>query len=646
MTEDQIFQFDSVNIRLSFIKVLDPPSTIQFYNVFMKKIMKLLGFSIVGRQYFNSRLSEKIESSNLNVWPGFFTSIGKISAGTSLLADMSRKVIRKESVLSLIQSLSRRGSRADIERELVGSIIITLYNNKTYRINSIEWNKSPRSNFRTDANGEITFENYYRITYDRSVTDYEQPLLISRCKGRKEDVYLIPEFCNLTGISNEDRKNGQKMKEINERTVVEPRKRFYGLKEFIKSINSTTEIREEASRWGISFQNSLEVNGNQFPTPHKENFYLEKIKSNWGIIAAESLQKELGTFEKEMKNYCLERPFVQLVKNNPREFSSEIRAMVDSKKIDFVVCIIPAVQTEAYNAIKRASLLECKIVSQVITARTITSGKFYAILPKIMSQINTKIGRPPWKLSQSIEGIPKDTMVVGIDVGHNTQKDARSVAAFCATTNNAFTNCYVSATIQKQSSKEVINSLGASMGNALKAYHHINSRLPEVVVVYRDGISDGMIDQVNKYEVQAIRESFSMLPSSMGAKPKLIYIIVKKNTHIRFFDLGGNYSNPTQGVVVSQGVTRDHWYDFFLISQKTTKGTANPTHYHVIQDETNIQAESLQQLTYNLCYLYFNFDQSVSVPSVCQFAHKSALLIGKSCNANTPEELSNRLFFL
>ncbi|KAM9998020.1 hypothetical protein ACTFIY_007678 [Dictyostelium cf. discoideum] len=124
----------------------------------------------------------------------------------------------------------------------------------------------------------------------------------------------------------------------------------------------------------------------------------------------------------------------------------------------------------------------------------------------------------------------------------------------------------------------------------------------------------------------------------MGAKPKLIYIIVKKNTHIRFFDLGGNYSNPKQGVVVSQGVTRDHWYDFFLISQKTTKGTANPTHYHVIQDETNIQAESLQQLTYNLCYLYFNFDQSVSVPSVCQFAHKSALLVGKSCNANTPEE--------
>jgi aubergine-like protein len=59
-----------------------------------------------------------------------------------------------------------RGGRSttfqqDCIKQLVGCTVLTRYNNKTYRIDDIDWQKTPRSTFETSSGQQITFAEYY-----------------------------------------------------------------------------------------------------------------------------------------------------------------------------------------------------------------------------------------------------------------------------------------------------------------------------------------------------------------------------------------------------------------------------------------------------------------------------------------------------
>lgn len=109
-------------------------------------------------------------------------------------------------------------------------------------------------------------------------------------------------------------------------------------------------------------------------------------------------------------------------------------------------------------------------------------------------------------------------------------------------------------------------------------------------------------------------------------------------------------------------------------------GTATPCHYVVIENETNLSPDILQQMSYKLTYQYFNWPGSIRVPAPCQvsniwkstsfqsspwcswrifsffkiffsalfqqYAHKLAYLVGESVKRETSEVLSDKLFYL
>jgi aubergine len=76
------------------------------------------------------------------------------------------------------------------------------YNNKTYRINDIDFTRNPNHTFGRKG-AEITFAEYFSTTYKVNLTSFEQPLIISAIKRKGfEDmaVALPPELCYLTGL--------------------------------------------------------------------------------------------------------------------------------------------------------------------------------------------------------------------------------------------------------------------------------------------------------------------------------------------------------------------------------------------------------------------------------------------------------------
>lgn len=86
--------------------------------------------------------------------------------------------------------------------------------------------------------------------------------------------------------------------------------------------------------------------------------------------------------------------------------------------------------------------------------------------------------------------------------------------------------------------------------------------------------------------------------------------------------------NPPPGTVLDHTVTKARFYDFYLVSQHVTQGTVTPTRYIVIYDNTDLKTDNIQQLTYKMCHLYYNWSGTVRVPAPCQvIPYKQCVLL-------------------
>ena len=96
--------------------------------------------------------------------------------------------------------------------ELEGQIVMTHYNKKTYRIDDIDFDKSPESTFfLRKEKREVSYYEYYSSRYMVEIKDRRQCLLVSRPsrrdinRGDDQPIYLIPELCGMTGLSEDQR---------------------------------------------------------------------------------------------------------------------------------------------------------------------------------------------------------------------------------------------------------------------------------------------------------------------------------------------------------------------------------------------------------------------------------------------------------
>lgn len=101
-------------------------------------------------------------------------------------------------------------------------------------------------------------------------------------------------------------------------------------------------------------------------------------------------------------------------------------------------------------------------------------------------------------------------------------------------------------------------------------------------------------------EIPHLTESFKKFKNY---SPKLAVIIVKKRISAKFFEK--NLSNVPPGSVIDKHIVPSNAYSFYLVAQSVTQGSATPTHYQVLVDNTGLTADHLQMLTYSNYSLFF-----------------------------------------
>ena len=69
--------------------------------------------------------------------------------------------------------------RPAVDKALLGAIVITRYNNQTYRVDEIDWKKTPADEFDGRNREKMSYQKYYAEKYNKAIRDPKQPLLIT-----------------------------------------------------------------------------------------------------------------------------------------------------------------------------------------------------------------------------------------------------------------------------------------------------------------------------------------------------------------------------------------------------------------------------------------------------------------------------------
>jgi len=113
-----------------------------------------------------------------------------------------------------------------------------------------------------------------------------------------------------------------------------------------------------------------------------------------------------------------------------------------------------------------------------------------------------------------------------------TEQSKPSIAAVCASMDPAATIYSGRHSVNQEPRNETIENLEGMVVELLKAFQNKNKRLPQRVLFYRDGVSEGQFKKVIEHEVEAIRKAFRR--GYGDNPPKLTFLIVQKRHYTRY----------------------------------------------------------------------------------------------------------------
>ena len=197
-------------------------------------------------------------------------------------------------------------------------------------------------------------------------------------------------------------------------------------------------------------------------------------------------------------------------------------------------------------------------------------GYFDNFLLKVNGKIGGKNSAVDPNFIQSLPINMQRTMFVGIDVNHpaETERIASSIAVAVGSTDEMF-SCYTaSIRCQKKERDEMVKNLDDMIAELLQEYFRVNKTHPENLVIFRDGVSEGQFEIVNRTEIPLIQAGIRMV----GKPMKLTIIVTQKHHNARFALTEANTSgrrptfNVPSGTVVDNTIVEPLYKVFYLNS--------------------------------------------------------------------------------
>ncbi|XP_035903682.1 protein aubergine-like [Anopheles stephensi] len=676
-------------VKIRHVGTVDMTSEKAFMilNLMHRQAMGSLKLLLINRHFFDPEAKITIPQYGLELYPGYVTSIRQHEQDILLCVDVTHRVLRTDTCYKMLQTVQRQpGSfRDNFRKQVLGAQVMSVYNQKMYKICDVDFNVSPSSSFSTKDGSSITFMDYYKKQYNITIRDPKQPMLVSMPSERMarigitSPILLVPELCRLTGITDEMRRDFHQMRAIADHTRIGADKRIQRLERFNERLQSTPASREVFQFWKTELERRLvevpartlrqesilfRLDGDAVPSGpeadwgqalHRNQMFKSVPLHRWYVVCErgkESMAKDfLGCVMQAARgmSFKVSEPRLATVQNDSGNAYVNVLTELLNEDLQLVMCIVPNDRADRYSVIKRKCCVDRALPCQVIKLRTITPKNgnvrtLMSVATKVVIQLNCKLGGIPWMVRNPLS----TAMVVGFDVCHDTHDRSKSYGAMVATmyASKQTEPKYFSTIEPHTRGEELSNFIANGVGKALRSYQASfgAGTLPRRILVYRDGVGDGQLRGVVDFEVKKIKQRLlEVYANVQDFKPQLSVIVVSKRINTRLFMAD---RNPPPGTIVDDIITLPERTDFFLISQTVRQGTVSPTSYNVVHDESGLTADQLQVYTSKQTHLYYNWCGTIAVPAVCQYAHKLAFLTAQYLHNQPHQQLENRLYYL
>ncbi|XP_029341114.1 LOW QUALITY PROTEIN: piwi-like protein Siwi [Acyrthosiphon pisum] len=430
----------TITVKFTNITETGDYANIQVFNLLLRKCLRHLKLKMIGRHFYDPDAKIDMIQHKLQLWPGYETTIGRYEDNILLCAEISTKVMRQETVLDFLnQCAANRNRNKDWMIDVIGTTVITKYNNETYKIDDIDENSDPNSEFSKKDGSKMTYIQY---KWNITIRGGRQPMLISKNKksvrrfGAEDTlVYLVPELCIMTGLTDAMRNNFTLMKDMAIHTRVNPKERVERLTNFANRFLSTPDIINYLySYWNLTLSNKLvELTGRILqPEPIQS-----RSKGNNGGEEADWTKhlRSLPMFTSAtVKNWYILAPRDSCLSNT---FLNDLEKVINESNPSLILCVIPSVRGDMYSMIKRKLCIDRAVPSQVVLLKNVQKNNM-SLCTKIAIQINCKLGGAPWLVTIPKKGM----MIVGFDVCHDSQRKNLSFGALVSTMNDAHTSYF------------------------------------------------------------------------------------------------------------------------------------------------------------------------------------------------------------
>lgn len=270
-------------------------------------------------------------------------------------------------------------------------------------------------------------------------------------------------------------------------------------------------------------------------------------------------------------------------------------------------------------------------------------------LDNLCLKINGKLGGSNVELGGRLPHFTERDLVmfIGADVNHPAAGDntSSSIAAVVGTVNWPAANRYVARIEPQECRSERIQKFAAMCMDLVNTFSELNKgRIPDKIVVFRDGVGEGQFDMVLTKEIDDLKRAIG----TVGWVPKFTVVLAQKRHHTRFFRSSrrGNMLrtvNMLPGTVVDSVIVNPFRSNFFLCSHDGSRGTSKPVHYLVLRDENNFPSSDLQKLIYHLCFTNARCTKPVSLVPPVYYADRVATRGRVYYNAAKEESDANPL---
>jgi len=713
------YSSSAINTRVDFVRAhmicvqdiissdKDPAkaqTALTFLNIVVKNLLTACNMYPIGRtkKYLLPGESKSIPEYPIEIWPGYYTSVNFCEAGLLLEVDYSSRILRQESVYEFIrgkQKMMESGWQEAVKEEIVGKSVLARYGNKmTYVVSDIDFTTSPAKFMFETTSGTVSIMEYFKKKYLTTIKDTDQPLLISIKKqkdGKENRIHLVPELCSLTGLPDNLREDRSALQRFSVYTKLSPDNRMKEserlLTRFAKAKNAAFGIQENnddtlMGEWNLSVDiapnqvkgrvlpnQEIMLNGSKsLKVPDNGQFFFKEpvtIPMNfdkWILVHGSKDQQLAEHFVDNLydvgKTFGIAIEFPTYAETRgikARDYIDALeKTMEKVKEPKIVVFILPPPAINEYAKLKQYALTHSPpIFTQMVKTRTLNSPKgIFSICGKIALQMNAKRNGVLWRI-KAPSSVPKKTMVIGID---SSKEGKMECLGFSASYDPYFSRYYTQVINVKE--KQGLNSgIGGCTVKALERFYlETGSKfLPDLLVIYRDGLCETQRNNVLNAELEAILTAINKRYGDKY-KPKLIYSIIHKKIHTRFFMKSSEctiparrgasensiLSNPQPGTIVHTGIVDPRKYEFLMMPQHVNEGTGTPSRITVLHDSSGLPMETFEELTNTLCYAYYNWQGAIRTPAPCKYAFCHAKLISKYAQVSPNEALLSFLYFL